>query len=194
MTRDTPDPEPGETSPGLIPMHRLMASYRFDDGLARVLTAFQYAGILPGVGVSAVHPRRSHRRHSVRRKPASGHAWLSSRLSRPNTPPGSCRPDSYSLCITIRMFMKQFDNLTLHKSLFIITNLIDPTVEIIGTTVPAVLSPDIGRPVTSVRNFLNTDCFAPDTSTVEIPAEVPPVKYHRDVVISLCPIRKPETR
>ena len=36
MTRDTPDPEPGETSPGPIPMHRLMASYRFGDDLARV--------------------------------------------------------------------------------------------------------------------------------------------------------------
>ena len=92
------------------------------------------------------------------------------------------------------MFLKQFDNLILCESLLIVPNLIDPTVEIVDTTVPAVLSPDIGWPVTSVRNFLNTDRFVPNKSTVEIPAEVPPVKYHRDVVISLCPVREPETR
>ena len=56
MTRDTSDPEPGETSPGPIPMHRLMASYRFDDDLARVLTAFQCAGISP-VSVSRLCTR-----------------------------------------------------------------------------------------------------------------------------------------
>ena len=92
------------------------------------------------------------------------------------------------------MFLKQFDNLILCEILLVVSNLIDSTVEIINITVSAVLSPDISRPITSVRNFLNTDRFVPNKSTVEIPAEVPPVKYHRDVVISLCPVREPETR
>jgi len=57
MTRDTPDPEPGETSPGPIPMHRLMASYRFDDDLARVLTAFQIAPPTLGATEARVRAR-----------------------------------------------------------------------------------------------------------------------------------------
>ena len=85
MTRDTPDPEPGETSPGPIPMHRLMASYRFDDDLARVLTAFQTAP--PTLGATEARVRV---RVAVVSTVETQHtAWV-------------CRPDSYSLCITDR--------------------------------------------------------------------------------------------
>jgi hypothetical protein len=83
------------------------------------------------------------------------------------------------------MSLMEFGDLVAREHLFVVPNLVDSAIEVVDTTVAAVLPADVRWPATIVNDLLDADCFISDLLTVEVPADTTLVECNRNMMRSL---------